>query len=116
MLTDLELAPKQEAIFRPGRFVLLRPESNHPDAGRVGRIISRKGNEILVEFFRDDLIGRTEYCLIPLDQWSPVPASFVERYEPRPKKRGWRVTKAGIKAFRNLGWEYTEATEGKPCR
>lgn len=43
----------------------------------------------------------------------PVPEFFVEEYEPRAKKRGWRVTERGMKMFRDLGWGYTAATEGK---
>jgi len=51
MHDDLELTKEQEAMFQPGRFVALHPESNHPDAGRVGKIISRKGCDMIVEFF-----------------------------------------------------------------
>lgn len=113
MTTDLELTKEQEAMFQPGRYVALHPESNHPDAGRVGKIISRKGRDMIVEFFNDDLVGRTEYSTIPLGHWGPVPEFLVEEYEPRAKKRGWRVTESGIKIFRDLGWGYTAATEGK---
>jgi hypothetical protein len=113
MTTNLDLTPEQEKMFQPGCFVALHPESNHPDAGRVGKIISRNGTEMLVEFFNDDLIGKTEYCTIPLGHWGPVPEFFVEEYEPRAKKRGWRVTERGMKMFRDLGWDYTPATEGK---
>ena len=28
-------------------------------------------------------------------------------------KRGWRVSDRGMKMFRDLGWGYTAATEGK---
>lgn len=38
MTTDLELTPEQEKLFQPGCFVALHPESNHPDAGRVGKL------------------------------------------------------------------------------
>jgi hypothetical protein len=113
MTTDLELTPEQEKIFQPGGFVALHPESQHPDAGRVGKIISRKGNDMLVEFFNDDLIGKTEYSTIPLRHWRPVPEFIVEEYEPQAKKRGWRVTERGMKMFRDLGWGHTLATEGK---
>ena len=113
MHDDLELTKEQEAMFQPGRFVALHPESNHPDAGRVGKIISRKGCDMIVEFFNDDLVGRAEYSTIPLGHWGPVPEFFVEEYEPRAKKRGWRVTERGMKMFRDLGWGYTAATEGK---
>lgn len=77
MHDDLELTKEQEAMFQPGRFVALHPESNHPDAGRVGKIISRKGCDMIVEFFNDDLVGRAEYSTIPLGHWGPVPEFFV---------------------------------------
>jgi hypothetical protein len=73
MTTDLELTKEQEALFQPGCFVVLHPESKHPDAGRVGKIISRNGRDMIVEFFNDDLVGRTEYSTIPLGHWGPVP-------------------------------------------
>lgn len=41
------------------------------------------------------------------------PCGQREEYEPRAKKRGWRVTERGMKMFRDLGWGYTAATEGK---
>jgi len=113
MTTNLDLTTEQEKLFLPGCFVALHPESNHPDAGRIGKIISRKGREMLVEFFKDELFGKTDYSLIPLSHWMPVPTFFVEEYEPRAKKRGWRVTKHGMKMFHEFGWGYTAATEGK---
>jgi hypothetical protein len=113
MTTDLGLTKEQDAMLQPGCFVVLHPNSKHPDAGRVGKIISRKGSEMLVEFWRDDLIGKSEFSTIPLGHWGPVPEFFVEEYEPRAKKRGWRVTERGMKMFRDLGWGYTAATEGK---
>ena len=61
MTTDLDLTKEQDAMFQPGCFVVLHPNSKHPDAGRVGKIISRKGSEMLVEFWRDDLIGKSEF-------------------------------------------------------
>ena len=106
MTTDFELTKEQEAMFQPGCFVVLHPGSKHQDAGRVGKIVSRKGSEMLVEFFSDELIGKSEFSLIPLGHWAPVPDFFVEEYEPRAKKRG-------MKMFRDLGWGYTAATEGK---
>jgi hypothetical protein len=113
MATDLELTPEQEAMFQPGCFVALHPKSKHPDAGRVGKIITREGRRMLVEFFRDDLIGKTTYSVIPLGHWGPVPAALVEEYEPRAKKRGWRLNEFGMKVYRDFGWDYTPATEGK---
>jgi hypothetical protein len=113
MTTDLELTHEQEKMFQPGCFVVLHPKSDTQDAGRVGKIVSRKGRVMLVEFFSDELIGQSLYSVIPLGHWMPVPKSLVEEYEPRAKKRGWRVTERGIKIFRDFGWGYTAATEGK---
>lgn len=112
MTTDFELTKEQEAMFQPGCFVVLHPESKHPDAGRVGKIISRKGKEMLVEFFADELIGKSEFSMIPFGHWLPVCDFLVEEYEPRAKKRGWRVSQRGMEIFRKMGWEYTAATEG----
>lgn len=113
MPTDIKLTQAEEALFQPGCFVALHPESKHPHAGRVGKIVSRRGSDMLVEFFADELIGKTEFCTIPLGHWGPVPECLVEEYEPRAKKRGWRVSERGMKMFRDLGWGYTAATEGK---
>ena len=113
MTTDTELTKQQEAMFQPGCFVVLHPDSKHPDAGRVGKIVSRNGKEMLVEFFNDELIGKSEFSMIPFGHWLPVGDFLVEEYEPRAKKRGWRVSLRGIEIFRKMGWEYTAATEGK---
>lgn len=113
MQTSERLTKEQDAMFKPGGFVMLHPESKHPDAGRVGKIVSRNGDEMLVEFFNDELIGKTDFSTIPLGHWGPVPEFFVEEYEPRAKKIGWRVAERGMRMFRNLGWGYTAATEGK---
>ena len=51
--------------------------------------------------------------MIPVGHWLPVGDFLVEEYEPRAKKRGWRVSLRGIEIFRKMGWEYTAATEGK---
>lgn len=109
-----ELKTEQvNAMFQPGCFVMLHPISNHPDAGRVGRVIKREDSDILVEFFSDDLIGCSSFCDVPMGHWGPVPEFFVEEYEPRAKKRGWRVTERGLDMFKKLGWGFTPATEGK---
>jgi hypothetical protein len=114
MMTNISRLTKEKAaMFQPGCFVALHPDSATPDAGRVGKIVSRNGSEMLVEFFSDELIGSAEFSTIPLGHWGPVPAFFVEEYAPRAKKRGWRVTERGMEMFRNLGWGYTAATEGR---
>ena len=113
MAGDFKLTKEQEAMFQPGCFVVLHPDSKHPHAGRVGRIARRKGKDMLVEFFSDELIGVSEYSTIPFGHWAPVPDFFVETYEPRVMKRGWRVSERGMATFRDLGWNFTAATEGK---
>lgn len=111
MTTDFELTKEQEAMFQPGCFVVLHRRQTQ-DAGRVGKIVSRKGSEMLVEFFSDELIGKSEFSLIPLGHWAPVPDFFVEEYEPRQEARLARH-RARHEVFRDLGWGYTAATEGK---
>jgi len=81
-----DLTKEQESLFQAGCFVVLHPDSKHPDAGRVGKIISRNGARMLVEFFHDELIGETAFSVIPFGHWLPVPSFFVEEYEPRAKK------------------------------
>ena len=90
---------------------MLHPESHHPDAGRIGKIISRKGVDMLVEFFSDK--EKSTYSMIPLGHWGPLLDSMVEEYAPEPGKRGWRFSEKGMTLARKLGWGYTDATEGK---
>ncbi len=106
-----KLTDQQEIMFSPGKFVMLHPESHHPDAGRIGKIISRKGVDMLVEFFSDN--EKSSYSVIPLWHWWPIHDSMVEKYAPEPGKRGWRFSEIGIYLARKLGWGYTDATEGK---
>lgn len=106
-----KLTDQQEIMFSPGKFVMLHPESHHPDAGRIGKIISRKGVDMLVEFFSDN--EKSSYSVIPIGHWGPVPDSMVDEYAPAPGKRGWRFSERGIDLARKLGWGYTDATEGK---
>lgn len=107
------LPPGTAKLFAPGKYVMLHPESQTPDAGRVGRIVNCKGDRMRVEFFDDDLIGKSDYSVIPRRHWAPVPEFMVEEYEPRAKKRGWRVMARHMDLVRKLGWQYTPATEGK---
>jgi len=107
------LADRQDAMLQPGCFVILHPDGEHPDAGRVGKIISRKDEDLVVEFFSDDLIGIGEFSLLALRCWLPVPEFMVEEYEPRAKKRGWRIHDEGRGLLLSLGLGYTPATEGR---
>jgi hypothetical protein len=113
-------SPEQldDPMFAPGAFVILHHGCKvagraHPDAGRIGRIVSRDGKQMVTEFFNDELIGSTQFCLIPFGHWAPVPEFFVEAYEPRAKRRGWRLSPAGVKMFDAMGWERTTATVGE---
>lgn len=113
MTTEIELSKAQEKLFKPGCFVALHSDSQHHDAGRIGKIISCDGTAMLVEFFSDELLGKSEYSMIPFGHWAPVPEFMVEEYQPRALRRGWRVTERGMAMFREFGWGFTPATEGK---
>lgn len=105
-------------MYAPGAFVMLHHESKaggcpHEDAGRIGRIVSREGERMVVEFFMDELIGAGTFSLVPFGHWAPVPAWCVEEYEPRAKKRGWRLNERGVKVYDSMGWQRTKATTGE---
>jgi hypothetical protein len=119
---------KREAeCYQDGKLLMLHPgcrtgSNPHPDAGRIGRIVSCerradgapvKGGKLLVEFWADELVGSSIYCLIPVGHWLPIFGWFAEEYEPRAKKRGWRLSAQGLKVFTQMGWEITAATRGE---
>lgn len=111
------LARMEAKMFAPGAFVMLHHECKvagkpHEDAGRIGRIVSRDGDRMVVQFWNDDLIGSATFSLIPFGHWAPVPEFCVEEYEPRAKLRGWRISAQGIKTFDRMGWHRTAATVG----
>ncbi len=104
-------------LFQPGAYVMLHPRSpalirEHQDAGRIGKLLSRKGDAAIIQLFRDDLIGLTMCCRIPIEHCAPVPDFMVEPYEVRAGKHGWRVTPSGLSLFKKLGWLHTDATSG----
>ena len=111
------MARMEAKMFAPSAFVMLHHECKaagkpHEDAGRIGRIVSRNGDRMVTEFWNDDLIGGATFCLIPFGHWAPVPEFCVEEYEPRAKRRGWRLNERGVKLFSDMGWQHTRATLG----
>lgn len=105
-------------LFTVGGYVMLHHEcmagdKPHPDAGRIGQIVNNGEHEFMAQFFDDELIGSTTFCLIPRRHWAPVPDFCVETYEPRAKRKGWRLNERGVKTFSIMGWGRTPATEGK---
>ena len=107
----------EKESFAPGKFVMLHPDGKaagkpHPDAGRIRRIVSSDGNKMVVEFWSDELVGSSTFCLIPRPAWAPVPEFLVEEYTPRAKKRGWRIHDRGVRVFDGMGWAKTAATTG----
>jgi hypothetical protein len=114
--TVQEQEPQQslQQAFFPGNFVMLQStKSQHPDAGRIGRIVCQQGINLLVEFFIDDRIKHTLICVLPTKNWALIPEPFVECYELRSKKIGWRLSEKGQVMAQQLGWETTLASEGK---
>lgn len=122
--TDLQ---REAECYQDGRLLMLHHACRaqgrpHPDAGRIGRILSCQrhadgrpiqGGTLVVEFFSDELVGSATFCLIPVGHWMPIFDWMAEEYEPRAKKRGWRLSPQGLKIFKSMGWEFTPATEGK---
>jgi len=120
-------AQRDAECFEDGRLLMLHHAcrsqgQTHPDAGRIGRILSCQrhadgrpiqGGTLVVEFFSDELVGSATFCLIPVGHWMPIYDWMAEEYEPRAKRRGWRLSAQGAKIFRSMGWEFTAATEGK---
>lgn len=112
---------KEREAFQPGKLVMLHHACRdydgkpHPDAGRIGKIVEcdRASRRMIVEFWCDELVGSSTFCLIPYGHWAPVPDYMAEEYEPRAKNRGWRLNEYGRKIFAGMGWERTLATEGK---
>ena len=111
------MARMEAKMFAPGAFVMLHPECKvagkpHEDAGRIGRIVSRNGENMVTEVWNDDLIGGATFSVIPRKHWAPVPEWCVEEYEPRARRRGWRLNERGAKLFADMGWQRTKATTG----
>jgi len=120
-------AKREAECYQEGKLLMLHHACKtggkpHPDAGRIGRIVSCerradgrpvKGGKLIVEFWADELVGSATYCLIPVGHWLPIFGWFAEEYEPRAKKRGWRLSTQGLKIFTQMGWEMTAATRGE---
>ena len=112
------MARMEAKMFAPGAFVMLHHECKaagkpHEDAGRIrAHRVARRRARMVTEFWNDDLIGSATFCLIPFGHWAPVPEWCVEEYEPRAKRRGWRLNERGAKLFADMGWRLTKATTG----
>lgn len=117
--TLLKKSEVQARMFDVGAFVMLGTEvyladdTRHPDAGRIGKIISVHDDKLLVDFWSDDLIGKGTFCILPRKYWSPVPEFLVEEFFPRELKRGYRINARGVKTFSDLGWPCNAATRGE---
>lgn len=112
----ITLTPEEEKHFQPGCFVMLHHASKHEDAGRIGQITSRNRADMITEFFHDERIGKSEFSLIPLGHWMPVPGFLIEQYEHHARGSGWRLSKRGEELFHKLGWEHTQATLGQDSK
>lgn len=104
--------------FELGAFVMLHPRNQDrsvraEDVGRIGKLVARDVEAVVVQIFQDDLIGLSLACRIPIEHCAPVPAFLVEAYESRAGKQGWRVTPTGLDLFKKLGWLHTDATIGQ---
>lgn len=112
-------ARMEAKMFAPGQYVMLHHECKirgnqpHPDVGRIGRIQQSDSGNMIVEFWNDDLVGSSTYCVLTRPNWLPVPEFCVEKYEPRAKRRGWRLNERGVRLFRDMGWTQTAATTGQ---
>lgn len=118
----------EREMFQPGKLVMLHCFATmadgklHPDCGRIGRVVScehgadgkpKPRATMVVEFWSDELVGSGTYCLLPRDAWFPVPDFVAEEYQPRAKKRGWRVSERGLRIFTSMNWPHTAATRGE---
>lgn len=101
--------------FVSGALVMLHHDGKigdkpHPDAGRIGRIVSCDGSRMVVEFWQGE--RSSTFCLIPRPHWAPVPDFCAEEYE-RGGMRGWRLHERGARIFAGMGWDTTAATRGE---
>lgn len=104
---------EQEA-FSEGKFVMLHVDSAvgnlpHRDAGRIGKIISRKGYDMVVLMFES--AERSIFSLVPFGHWQPVPDFLVEPYLS-VKGKGFKLNSEGKDWFERMKWESTQATHG----
>lgn len=117
-MNDREKAMYQQ-MFADGAFVMLHPgctiagNKPHPDAGRIGKIVSSSNGNRIVQFMNDELIGHSTFCILPEKAWGPVPEFCVEEYEPRAGKKCFRLNERGVKIFKSMEWETSAHSEGK---
>lgn len=109
-----------ERLWAAGGYAMLHHASTigggraHPDAGRIGMIVTSEPERFMVQFFADAGAGKSTFCVIPRNHWAPVPDFCVEPYDVPGRTRcaGWRLGKRGIALFDSMGWQRTPATEG----
>jgi len=103
-----------EKAFQPGKFVMLHPNAYtdhgaHPDAGRVGKIVSCDKNRMVVEFF---VKAEAISCgVMHKDSFLIVPDFHVEEYT-KEGVTGYRVNDQFKQAAQYFGWNYTQQSEG----
>jgi hypothetical protein len=114
-----KLLNREQELFGIGKFVMLpillfcSDGKEHPDAGRIGKILSVANGNLACEFFNDDLIGKMSGCILPKKYFLPIPGTLVEEYFPRAKKRGFRLSEHGMVVFARMNWPKNDATEGR---
>ena len=102
-------------MWATGGYVVLHPESYvgeelHPEAGRIGKIVSCRGQDIVVEMASGEVQGRF-LVGIPKQHYAPMPAFMVEEYLDNGMTR-YRLTEDGYRIATNMGWLVNARTRG----
>lgn len=97
----------------------------HPDSGRIVRIVQtggRRGNDNLLvqtmegsldKCIEGDVAEINKYILMPRLAFRPVPPSCIEAYQTKTGVQAWRLSKQGVKIFREQKWAYMPASLGQ---
>lgn len=102
-------------MWAPGGYVVLHAESYvgeklHPEAGRIGKIVSCRGQDIVVEMACGE--GQSRFLVgIPKKHYAPMPAFMVEEYAANEMRR-YRLTEDGYRIATNMGWLVNDRTRG----